>query len=371
MKKVYQKCLWISYITVGIAVFFFSLAVIVVPIFFWFINKDLSFLFMSFLSCIVLMISCLKIRKFMQSHWQEMKKEFKEEIEIQSNDWMEHTWFSLKSNIKRKEFWTLQLWPFGKICSYVARLVFDLAIYLFGIFGTTYYLIRYPNWISPSDIFTVLMTSIVIVFAFILSHLLLQIIKQKLTMSKLFKSLFDFIVLGSILTALIECIDHSGRTIEGLKDFLTTFIQFINEYMYLFVFGCVLALIGYVSTKFIKRSIEKEIDIDLIPTLFGYEYYVDYGKYDGLLHTNTVHTSIQEFTNKEIKDSIQGEQKRKFIDRSKEVYNFYEVEAFLRYGIGEVWLDGSHILQNKPYIGWKSDALEVSKKLSMKEDEIQ
>ncbi|MFQ8741182.1 MAG: hypothetical protein ACLR8Z_12985 [Enterococcus faecium] len=43
MKKVYQKCLWISYITVGIAVFFFSLAVIVGTIFLWFINKDLSF----------------------------------------------------------------------------------------------------------------------------------------------------------------------------------------------------------------------------------------------------------------------------------------------------------------------------------------
>lgn len=371
MKKVYQKCLWISYIIVGIAVFFFSLAVIVVPIFFWFINKDLSFLFMSFLSCIVLMLSCLKIRKFVPSHWQEMKKEFKEEIEIQSNDWMEHTWFPLKSNIKRKEFWTLQLWPFGKICSYVARLIFDLIIYTIGILGIADYLLSSPNRVVASDIFKVLTMVLFVMFLFISGHLLLKIIKQKLTMSKLFKSLFDFIILGSILMTLIECIDHSGRTKEGLNDFLTMFIQFINEYMYLFASGCVLALIGYVSTKIIKRSIEKEIDIDLIPTLFGYDYYVDYGKYDGLIHTNTVHTSIQEFTNKEIKDSIQGEQKRKFIDRQKKVYNFYEVEAFLRYGIGKLWLDGSHILQNKPYIGWKSDSLEVSKKLPMKEDEHQ
>lgn len=50
---------------------------------------------------------------------------------------------------------------------------------------------------------------------------------------------------------------------------------------------------------------------------------------------------------------------------------FYEVEASLRYCIGKLSLDGRNIPQNKPYIGWKIDALEVSKKLSMEEDELQ
>lgn len=48
-------------------------------------------------------------------HWQEKKKEFKEEIEIKSNDWIEYTWLPLKRNSKRKEFWALQLWPIGKL----------------------------------------------------------------------------------------------------------------------------------------------------------------------------------------------------------------------------------------------------------------
>lgn len=97
MKKVYQKCLWISYITVGITVLFFSLAVIVGTIFLWFINKDLSFKwFISLLSFIMLIFLCLEIRKFMPSHWQDKRKEFREEIEMNSSDWMEHTWLSLK-----------------------------------------------------------------------------------------------------------------------------------------------------------------------------------------------------------------------------------------------------------------------------------
>jgi len=371
VKKVYQKCLWISYISVGIAVFFFSLAVIVAPIFFWFINKDLSFLFMSLLSCIALMFSFLKIRKFVPSHWQEMKKEIKEEIEIKSNDWMEHTWFPLKANIKRKEFWILQLWPLGKLCSYGSRLILDLIVYSIGVFGTAYYLINDPNRIAASDIFTVLMTLIFVILLSIFTQLVMQFTRQKLTAGKLFKSLFDLIIVSAILATLLKQIEQSGRTTKGVKGFLMTFVHFVNGHMYLFEVGIILFLIGYVSTKLIKRSIEKEIESDLIPTLSGYEYYVNYGKYDGLLLTNTVHTSIQEFTNKEIKDSIQGQKKRKLIDRQKKVYNFYEVETSLRYGIGNVWLGGSNIQQNTSYFHWKSEVLEMSKKLPMEEDEIQ
>lgn len=33
-------------------------------------------------------------------HWQEKKKEFKEEIEIKSNDWIEQTWFPKKYQTK-------------------------------------------------------------------------------------------------------------------------------------------------------------------------------------------------------------------------------------------------------------------------------
>ncbi|MEJ4825194.1 hypothetical protein SKA11_13950, partial [Enterococcus faecium] len=32
------------------------------------------------------------------------------------------------------------------------------------------------------------------------------------------------------------------------------------------------------------------------------------------------------------------------------LYNFYKVEASLRYGIGKLRLDGSNIQQNKPYV---------------------
>lgn len=367
MKKVYQKYLWISYITVGIAVFFFSLAVIVVPIFFGFINKDLSFLFMSFLSCIVLMFSFLKIRKFVPSHWQEMKKEIKEEIEIKSNDWMEHTWFPLKANIKRKEFWILQLWP----CSYGSRLILDLIVYSIGVFGTAYYLINDPNRIAASDIFTVLMTLIFVILLSIFTQLVMQFTRQKLTAGKLFKSLFDLIIVSSILATLLKQIEQSGRTTKGVKGFLMTFVHFVNGHMYLFEVGIILFLVGYVSTKLIKRSIEKEIEIDLIPTLLGYEYYVDFGRYDELINTDIVHTSIHEATVKGIRTTLKDSQERKVIDRRKEVYNFYEVEASLRYGIGKLSLDGKNIPQNKSYIGWKSDALEVSKKLSMEEDELQ
>lgn len=52
----------------------------------------------------------------------------------------------------------------------------------------------------------------------------------------------------------------------------------------------------------------------------------------------------------------------KAIDRRKEIYNFYEVEASLRYGIEKLWLDGSNIRQNKPYIFWNSSDLELPMK---------
>ncbi|HAP9694900.1 TPA: hypothetical protein ACG877_002725 [Enterococcus faecium] len=372
MKKVYQKCLWISYITIGIAVFFFSLAVIVGTIFLWFINKDLSFnWFMSLLSFIMLIFLCLEIREFIPSHWQDKRKEFREEIEMISDDWMEHTWLPLKRNSKRKEFWILQLWPLGKLCSYLARYILDLIIYSIVVFGIAYYLLSEPNQITPSNIFTILMTVIWVMNFSIFSYLLVQVVRQKLIMSKLFKSLFDLMILGSMLMTLTVQFEQSGRTVEGVKNFSLTINQFINGHMYLIEVGIILFLVGYVSTKLIKRSIEKEIEIDLIPTLFGYEYYIDFGRYDELINTGIVHTSIYEATVKGVRTTLKDGQESKAIDRRKEVYNFYEVEASLRYGIGKLSLDGKNIPQNKPYIGWKSDALEVSKKLSMEEDELQ
>lgn len=64
------------------------------------------------------------------------------------------------------------------------------------------------------------------------------------------------------------------------------------------------SFVGYVSTKLIKRSIEKEIEIDLIPTLLGYEYNVDFGRYDELINTDIVHTSIHESTVKGIRSIL-------------------------------------------------------------------
>lgn len=175
----------------------------------------------------------------------------------------------------------------------------------------------------------------------IFSYLLVQFVRKNLTMSNLFKSLLDLLILGSMLTTLADWSEQSGRTVEGIKNFLTTIDQFINRYMYLFEVGLILALFGYVFMKLIKRSIEKEMVIDLIPKLSGYEYYVDFGKYEELIHTDVVHTSIQEATVKGIRSILKDGQEMKAIDRRKEVYNFYEVEASLRYGIGKLWLDGS------------------------------
>ncbi|MDH2844228.1 hypothetical protein OGY26_13170, partial [Enterococcus faecium] len=63
-----------------------------------------------------------------------------------------------------------------------------------------------------------------------------------------------------------------------------------------------------------------------------------------------VHTSIHEVTVKGIRSTLKDGQETKTIDRRKEVYNFYKVEASLRYGIGKLRLDGSNIQQNKPYV---------------------
>lgn len=372
MKKAYQRFLWISYIVLFIVGFLVSVSVIVGTLFLLFSDEDLVLKgVMSTLSCVMFLYLCIQINEIMPPHWQEKKKEFKEEIEIKSNDWTKHTWLPLKRNSKRKEFWILQLWPLGKLCIYLARLILDLIIYSIGVFGTSYYLLNDPNRIAASDIFTVLMTLIFVMLLSIFTQIVMQFTRQKLTAGKLFKSLFDLIIVNAILATLIKQIEQFGRTTKGVKEFLMTFVLFVNGHMYLFEVGIILFLVGYVSTKLIKRSIEKEIEIDLIPTLLGYEYYVDFGRYDELINTDIVHTSIHEATVKGIRTTLKDGQETKAIDRRKEVYNFYEVEANLRYGIGKLSLNGRNIPQNKPYIGWKSDALEVAKKLPMEEDEIQ
>ncbi len=59
-------------------------------------------------------------------------------------------------------------------------------------------------------------------------------------------------------------------------------------------------------------------------------------RYDELINTDIVHTSIHEVTVKGIRSTLKDSQERKTIDRRKEVYNFYKVEASLRYGIGKI-----------------------------------
>ncbi len=213
-----------------------------------------------------------------------------------------------------------------------------------------YYLLSEPKQIAASNIFTAVMTLMCVMCFSIFSYLLVQFIRQNLTMSKLFKSLLDLLILGSMLTTLTDRFEQSEKTVEGIKNFLTTIDQFINGYMYLFEVGFILTLFGCVFIKLIKRSIEKEMVIDLIPTLSGYEYYVDFGKYEELIHTDIVHTSIHEVTVKGIRSTLKDGQETKTIDQRKEVYNFYKVEASLRYGIGKLRLDGSNIQQNKPYV---------------------
>lgn len=351
MKKTYQKFLWISYIVLFIVGFLVSMSVIVGTLFLLFSDEDLVLKgLMSMLSCVMLLYLCIQLNEIMPPHWQEKKKEFKEEIEIKSNDWIEHTWLPLKRNSKRKEFWVLQLWPIGKLFIYMASLMVTLIGYLVVVYGVAYYLLSEPKQIAASNIFTAVMTLMCVMCFSIFSYLLVQFVRQNLTMSKLFKSLLDLLILGSMLTTLTDRFEQSGKTVEGIKNFLTTIDQFINGYMYLFEVGFILTLLGCVFIKLIKRSIEKEMVIDLIPTLSGYEYYVDFGKYEELIHTDIVHTSIHEVTVKGIRSTLKDGQETKTIDRRKEVYNFYKVEASLRYGIGKLRLDGSNIQQNKPYV---------------------
>lgn len=351
MKKTYQKFLWISYIVLFIVGFLVSVSVIVGTLFLLFSDEDLVLKgLMSTLSCVMLLYLCIQINEIMPPHWQEKKKEFKEEIEIKSNDWIEYTWLPLKRNSKRKEFWALQLWPIGKLFIYMASLMVTLIGYLVVVYGVAYYLLSEPKQIAASNIFTAVMTLMCVMCFSIFSYLLVQFIRQNLTMSKFFKSLLDLLILGSMLTTLTDRFEQSEKTVEGIKNFLTTIDQFINGYMYLFEVGFILTLFGCVFIKLIKRSIEKEMVIDLIPTLSGYEYYVDFGKYEELIHTDIVHTSIHEVTVKGIRSTLKDGQETKTIDRRKEVYNFYKVEASLRYGIGKLRLDGSNIQQNKPYV---------------------
>ncbi|WP_237461768.1 hypothetical protein [Enterococcus faecium] len=340
MKKAYQKFLWGSYIALIVISFLVSVFLILGTIYLVFIDEDLLLkIGLSLLLCVILISLCIESSGFRPFHWQEKKKEFREEIEIKSSDWFEHTWLPLKRNSKRKEFWVLQLWPLGKLFSYVARLIFDLIIYSIGVFGTAYYLLNDPNRIAASDIFTVLMTLIFVMLLTIFTQIVMQFTRQKLTAGKLFKSLFDLIIVNAILATLIKQIEQSGRTTKGVKEFLMTFVHFVNGHMYLFEVGIILFLVGYVSTKLIKRSIEKEMAIDLLPTLFGYEHYVDFGKYNELIHIDIVHAYIQEFTLKGIRQFLKEGHNTKIIDRQKKVYNFYEVEVSLRYGIGKLCLE--------------------------------
>ncbi|EJX37797.1 hypothetical protein HMPREF1381_02966, partial [Enterococcus faecium R501] len=202
------------------------------------------------------------------------------------------------------------------------RFKLDLIIYSIVVFGTAYYLLNDPNRIAASDIFTVLMTLIFVMLLTIFTQIVMQFTRQKLTAGKLFKSLFDLIIVNAILAILIKQIEQFGRTTKGVKEFLMTFVHFVNGHMYLFEVGIILFLVGNVSTKLIKRSIEKEIEIDLLPTLLGYEYYVDFGRYDELINTDIVHTSIHEATVKGVRTTLKDGQESKAIDRRKEVYNF-------------------------------------------------
>lgn len=362
MRKVYPLILKAGYVvtyiliigaSIGCLLFLFNLK-----------EKDVFDKILEIVVGVTILLLLILLKAFLQK---ENREEFNQEVEMKANDWIESNWTPFKKNVKRKEFWQLQLWPVGKICIFVARLIFDLAIYLFAVFVVGYYLLNDPNKIAASDIITAITALIAFVFLSIFSNVAVQIIKKKLAMGSFFKNLFGLLVISVILGNLIKQIDQSGRTANGVKEFLMTIDYFVNGNMYLFGAGAVLALVGYVSTKLIKRSIEKEMIVDLIPTIFGYEYYVNYGKYDELIHTNFVHMSVQESTIKEVREN----QETKEVLRRKAVYNFYEVEASLRYSIGKLRLGGSSIQQNKSHLGWGSAALGVSKNSSMKEDEIQ
>ncbi|HBM5889851.1 TPA: hypothetical protein LY788_002904, partial [Enterococcus faecium] len=88
-----------------------------------------------------------------------------------------------------------------------------------------YYLLSEPKQIAASNIFTAVMTLMCVMCFSIFSYLLVQFIRQNLTMSKLFKSLLDLLILGSMLTTLTDRFEQSEKTVEGIKNFLTTIDQ--------------------------------------------------------------------------------------------------------------------------------------------------
>ncbi|MFS0969891.1 hypothetical protein ACFC3P_12385 [Enterococcus thailandicus] len=350
MRKVYPLILKAGYVvtyiliigaSIGCLLFLFNLK-----------EKDVFDKILEIVVGVTILLLLILLKVFLQK---ENREEFNQEVEMQANDWIEFNWTPFKKNIKRKEFWQLQLWTLGKICIFVARLIFDLIVYLTVVFGTAYLLLNNPSKITASNIFTVLTTLILAIFLSTFANVAAQIIKKKLTVESLLKNLYDLFIISVILETVIKQIEQSGRTANGVKEFLMTIDHFVNGNMYLFKAGVVLALVGYVSTKLIKRSIEKEMIVDLIPTIFGYEYYANYGKYDELIHTNFVRMSVQEYTLKGIREG----QETKEVVRRKEVYNFYEVEASLRYGIGKLGLNGTGIQQNKAHFTGKKGELEL------------
>lgn len=355
MKKTYQIILKIR----NIILYSLAVGVSVGVLIFLFNSNDLLDnvvkIVLEILTGSIILSLLILLRDFLQK---EKREQFNQELELKTNDWIEFSWVPFKKNVNRKEFWELLLWPIGKICNFVTRLIFDLILYLFAVFVLGYYLLSDPNKIAVSDIITVITALSAFIFLSIFANIAVKIIKKKLTMGIFLKNLFDLLVISVILWNLKIQIAQSGSTTNGVKNFLMTIDHFVNGHMYLLALGIILGSNGYVFTKLIERSIEEEMVVDLIPTLFGYEYYVDYGKYDGLIHTNIVHTSIQEFTLKGMKRSLREGQQIKKIDRKKEVYNFFEVEASLRYGVGKLRLDGNNIQQNKPHFYWEKGVLE-------------
>ena len=91
-----------------------------------------------------------------------------------------------------------------------------------------------------------------------ISHAIYQ---AKLTAGKLFKSLFDLIVVNAILATLIKQIEQSGRTTKGVKDFLLTFIHFVNGHMYLFEVGIILFLSGMYPRNLLNVQLKKKLKL--------------------------------------------------------------------------------------------------------------
>lgn len=98
---------------------------------------------------------------------------------------------------------------------YMASLMVTLIGYLVVVYGVAYYLLSEPKQIAASNIFTAVMTLMCVMCFSIFSYLLVQFIRQNLTMSKLFKSLLDLLILGSMLTTLTDRFEQSEKTVEG------------------------------------------------------------------------------------------------------------------------------------------------------------